>query len=179
MWRADREDVFMTMVYLVALGSTDVSSKLGAVIVGPDNEIRSTGFNGFPRGINDSNSDRQERPEKYYWFEHAERNAIYNAARMGLSTKGCVMYTNGVPCADCARAVIQAGIVRVVIDKRWDDQNPEKWAEHAKRSRTMFEESGVKLAVWAGVPLEIKGWRFGKEFVLHGAQEEDQVQNLQ
>ena len=54
--------------------------------------------------------ERQERPEKYYWFEHAERNSIYNAARIGVSTKGSKMYmTCGVPCADCARAIINAG----------------------------------------------------------------------
>jgi dCMP deaminase len=173
--RANREDIFMTMVHLVALGSHDESTKVGAVIVGPDHEVRSTGFNGFPRGVNDHDPARQKRPEKYYWFEHAERNAIYNAARMGLSTKGCVMYTNGVPCADCARAVIQAGITKVVVNERWEGQKPEQWVESCQIARVMFEEAGVELASWAGTPLEIKGWKSGKEFLLHGAQEEDQV----
>ena len=59
--------------------SKDKRTQIGAVIVGKNKEIVSTGYNSFPRGINDWDEERQERPEKYYWFEHAERNAIYNA----------------------------------------------------------------------------------------------------
>jgi dCMP deaminase len=140
------DDYFMNMVYLVAMKSKDENTHIGAVIVGPDKEIRSTGYNSFVRGINDSIPERQIRPEKYFWFEHAERNAIYNAARIGVSTKDCTMYTNGVPCMDCARAVIQAGIKRVVVDKQWDDNNVDVWIEQAKRSLQMFAESGVDIS---------------------------------
>jgi dCMP deaminase len=140
------DDYFMNMVYLVAMKSKDESTHIGAVIVGPDREIRSTGYNSFVRGINDSIPERQIRPEKYFWFEHAERNAIYNAARIGVSTKDCTMYTNGVPCMDCARAIIQAGIKRVVVDKQWDDNNVDVWIEQAKRSLQMFAESGVDIS---------------------------------
>ena len=69
--------VFYEMANLVAKKSKDQSTQIGAVIVGPDNEIRSTGYNSFPCGINDDLQERQERPEKYYWIEHAERNALY------------------------------------------------------------------------------------------------------
>lgn len=141
----DWDAYYMNMVYLVAARSKDASTHIGAVIVGPDKEIRSTGYNSFVRGINDDDPERQERPEKYYWFEHAERNAIYNAALAGISTKGCVMYTNGVPCMDCARGVVQAGIKEVVVDKQWNDNNYDMWLEHAKRSLDMFSEAGVKV----------------------------------
>lgn len=67
----------------VKLKSKDKYTQIGAVIVGKDGEIVSTGYNSFPRGLDDGLDYRQERPEKYYWFEHAERNAIYNAARIG------------------------------------------------------------------------------------------------
>jgi dCMP deaminase len=140
------DDYFMNMVYLVAMKSKDENTHIGAVIVGPDKEIRSTGYNSFVRGINDSIPERQIRPEKYFWFEHSERNAIYNAARIGVSTKDCTMYTNGVPCMDCARAIIQAGIKRVVVDKQWDDNNVDVWIEQAKRSLQMFAESGVDIS---------------------------------
>jgi len=155
----NREDVFMSMVYLLSMQSTDVSTHVGAVIVGQDNEIRSTGYNGFPRGVDDYNVQRQEKPLKYSWMEHAERNAIYNAARMGLSVKGCTLYTNGFPCADCARAIIQSGITTVVTDKEWDDHNPVRWAESMKISQDMFSESGVEHRVWTGEILEIIPWR--------------------
>lgn len=140
------DDYFMNMVYLVAMKSKDESTHIGAVIVGPDREIRSTGYNSFVRGINDSIPERQIRPEKYFWFEHAERNAIYNAARIGVSTKDCTMYTNGIPCMDCARAIIQAGIKTVIVDKQWDDNNVDVWIEQAKRSLQMFAESGVGIS---------------------------------
>ena len=62
------DDYFMTMVYLAAMRSKDESTHIGAVIVGPDNEVRSTGYNSFPRGMNDDIKKRQKRPEKYFFF---------------------------------------------------------------------------------------------------------------
>jgi dCMP deaminase len=157
------DDYFMNMVYLVAMKSKDENTHIGAVIVGPDKEIRSTGYNSFVRGINDSIPERQIRPEKYFWFEHAERNAIYNAARIGVSTKDCTMYTNGVPCMDCARAVIQAGIKRVVVDKQWDDNNVDIWLEQAKRSLQMFTESGVEVRYINFNLIELHKFRKGEK----------------
>lgn len=139
------DQYFMQFVYLAASKSKDHSTHVGAVIVGPDREIRSTGYNSFVRGINDDLSGRQDRPEKYFWFEHAERNAIYNTARMGLSIKDCVMYTNGVPCMDCARGIVQSGIKEVVVDEEWEDNKVEPWAEHVRRSLQLFEEAGVAV----------------------------------
>jgi dCMP deaminase len=105
---------FRNVAVLVATWSKDQSVGIGCVIVGPDHEIRSTGYNGFPRDIDDTVAERHVRPAKYLWTEHAERNAIYNAARVGLSTKNCIaILTCGAPCADCARAFIQAGIEAV------------------------------------------------------------------
>ena len=74
---------FLSMAKLIATWSRDRSTKVGAVIVGPNREVRSVGYNGFPRGVNDAIESRYERPGKYDWTEHAERNAIYNAARYG------------------------------------------------------------------------------------------------
>lgn len=151
----------MTMAYLVAMQSKDKRTKIGTVIVGPDNEVRSTGYNGLPRGCNDDLDERQQKPEKYYWFEHSERNAIYNAVRMGLSTKGCTLYTMGIPCADCARAIIQAGIIEVVVHKPWNSANTEKWSESAARSQQMFRETEVQLVEWDGKILEIEALQHG------------------
>ena len=110
-------------------------TQIGAVIVGKDKEIVSTGYNSFPRGIDDNIRERQERPEKYFWFEHAERNAIYNAARIGVSTKGCTMYLScGVPCSDCARGIINAGIVRIFCERAGYGAEGKKWDESAERS---------------------------------------------
>jgi len=141
---------FMTMVYLVAMRSKDESTHIGAVVVGSDNEIRSTGYNSFARGIRDDVKERQERPEKYKWFAHAEVNSICNAAMMGVSIKGCRMYTNGVPCNICSPLIINSGISEVIVDKVWDDNNYAQWIEEAERTKVMLEEAGVKLRFWEG-----------------------------
>ena len=138
-------DYFRNLAHNVKLKSKDERTQVGAVIVGKDKEIVSTGYNSFPRGIKDNIKKRQERPEKYFWFEHAERNAIYNAARIGVSTKGCTMYlTCGIPCSDCARGIINAGIIRIFCE-RASGPSSTIWSEHAERSWEMLEEAGVNV----------------------------------
>jgi dCMP deaminase len=113
---------WMDMAKLVAGWSKDRSRSCGAVIVDSRNVLVSIGWNGFPRGINDDVDVRHERPAKYLWTEHAERNAIFNAAANGHPTKDCVMYLPWYPCADCARAIIQSGISEIIcIEPDWDD----------------------------------------------------------
>jgi dCMP deaminase len=155
------DDYFMTMVYLAAMRSKDGSTHVGAVVVDDLNIVRSMGYNSFVRGINDEMPDRQVRPEKYFWFEHAERNAIYNAE---LSLRGCRMYTNGIPCMDCARGIVQEGIKEVIVDQAWDEANEEKWQEHAEKTLEMFEEAGVKVRYWEGNLVEIYKFRRGEKF---------------
>lgn len=142
MCRLTWDETFIQMADLVALRSKDQSSKLGAVIIGPDKEVRSTGYNCFPRGVNDNNPERQKRPLKYLWVEHAERNAIYNATRMGLSLKNCIIYSDWIPCCDCARAIIQVGISEVVIR---DEDVPDRWVDNFYQSLLMFKESNIKI----------------------------------
>jgi dCMP deaminase len=137
------DEYFINIAEQVKLKSKDIKTQIGVVLVGKDNSIVSTGYNSFPRGINDDIDERQERPEKYFWFEHAERNAIYNAARIGVSTLDTTMYmTCDISCADCARGIISAGITKVVFrtsKKEW----PEIWKQSAERSIQMFKEAGV------------------------------------
>lgn len=140
------KEYFRNIAHQVKLKSKDERTQIGAVIVGEDNEIVSTGYNSFPRGISDDVNERQERPEKYYWFEHAERNAIYNAARIGVSTKGTTMYlTCGIPCADCCRGIINAGITKIVCEVGEAGAKGPKWEESGKRSLEMFSEAGVTI----------------------------------
>lgn len=137
---------FINLAHAVKLKSKDNNTNIGVVIVGKDNEIISTGYNSFPRGINDDDPSRQERPEKYFWVEHAERNALYNAARIGVSTKDCTMYlTCDIPCAECARAIINCGITKIVCTM---GKGPTgiKWEESMKRSLLMFNEAGVTIS---------------------------------
>ncbi len=130
--------------------SKDRSTQVGCVIVGPDGEERSSGFNGMPRGVNDDVEERHARPEKYHWMEHGERNAIFNAARVGVPLKGCTLYVTSTPskftcCTDCARAIIQSGITRVVQEPLDVESDASKrWVESTERVVTMFKEAGVE-----------------------------------
>jgi dCMP deaminase len=146
----DWDQYFMSLTYLTSMKSKDTSTKVGAVIVGPDRELRSTGYNSLPRGMNDNILARYERPLKYSYFEHAERNAIYNAARIGVSCKNCVIYTSWCPCVDCARAVIQSGIVEVVVHKENPNNTNERWEESLQISKEMLAECGVTFREWSG-----------------------------
>ena len=137
---------FMEVAKLVRSWSKDPSTKVGAVVVGPDREIRSTGYNGLVRGVDDDNPERLERPTKYDFFEHAERNAIYNACLIGSSLKGCVIYVTAIPCPDCARAIIQSGI-KMVITYSPEESPCSKvgtWDDKIRYSKQMFAEAGVE-----------------------------------
>jgi dCMP deaminase len=137
-------EYFLGIAEQVKLKSKDESTQIGAVIVGIDNEILSTGYNSFPRGMDDSKIERQERPEKYFWFEHAERNAIYNAARIGVSLKNSTIYlTSGLPCMDCARGIVNSGIKKVDCKKICTTKNKDKWEESQQKSLELLRECDV------------------------------------
>jgi dCMP deaminase len=98
------------------------------------------------RGVDDNIGARHERPAKYSWTEHAERNAIYNAARLGISIQGCTAYINWFPCIDCARALVQVGISRLVALE--PDREDEKWGADFKFSQAMFKEAKLEVVLF-------------------------------
>lgn len=136
---------FLELATLVSGWSKDPSTKTGAVVVGPDKEIRATGYNGLVRGVADDIPERMERPTKYDFFEHAERNAIYNACLTGTQLKGCTIFCTLTPCTDCARAIIQAGIKEVITYEYIPNENDPKntWRDKLNYSAQMFAEAGV------------------------------------
>jgi dCMP deaminase len=141
---ADKWDVrFLEAATLFSTWSKDRSTKVGAVVVGPKKEIRAIGYNGFPRGVDDTIEERHDRPAKYMYTEHAERNAVYNACYTGTSLDGCTIYVTHPPCADCARAIIQSGIRRVVVPAENDLRA--MWKDSSDSAGDMFDDSGVKL----------------------------------
>jgi len=136
------KDTYFDLVDAIAKKSKDRSTKVGAVIVGPDQEVRYMGYNGFPRNVNDEVDERHQRPLKYKWTEHAERNAIYNAARVGIPLKGCSIYISYVPCTDCARAIIQSGINEVVCKTLTPLPG---WEEDQAIALEMMMEAGLTI----------------------------------
>ena len=134
---------FIELARHIAQWSKDPSTKVGCVVVGPDREIRSTGFNGFPRGIADTVARLADRDQKYPLICHAEENAIMHAARIGVALKGCVAYVTWPPCTRCARSLVQAGVGEVLFPADLDI--PERWRADFDLSMTMLNEAGVHI----------------------------------
>jgi dCMP deaminase len=145
---------FMRLAREISTWSRDPSSKIGAVLVNDDRRILSTGFNGFPRGIADTEERLNDREKKYPLIVHAELNVLLAALYNGVSVKDSTLYVYGLPiCSDCTKSVIQAGIKRVVICE--PQYAPEKWQNQwYKQSKPMFEEVGVDITYMDASTLE-------------------------
>ncbi len=134
---------FLELAKHISEWSKDPSTKVGCVVVGEDREIRSTGFNGFPRGIEDDSNRLEDREQKYPLICHAEENAIMHAARIGISLKGNTAYISWPPCSRCARSLIQAGVNEVVFPAGVDV--PERWRPDFDIAIAMMNEAGIAV----------------------------------
>ena len=132
---------FIDLARHISEWSKDPSTKVGCVIVGEDREIRSTGFNGFPRGIDDTSERLEDRNQKYPMICHAEENAIMHAARIGVSLKGTMAYVTWPPCSRCTRSLIQAGVSEVVYPS--NIQIPDRWQSDFDIASEMMSEAGI------------------------------------
>jgi dCMP deaminase len=129
----------LALAKLVATWSKDPSTGVGAVIVDSKHRIVSVGFNGFPRGVSDSDKTLLDREEKLRRTIHAEENALLFASR---PVEGCIIYVTHPPCARCAAKLIQAGIVRVVASTPANTFT-DRWGEDLCSAADMFKEAGV------------------------------------
>jgi dCMP deaminase len=135
----DWNDRFLNLAEHIANWSKDPSTKVGAVIVDDSRRIVSTGYNGFPRGVEDSDLRLQQREIKYEMIVHGEINAIVFANQ---NLQGCTLYTwPFMPCSRCAGIVIQSGIKTVVTLL---NDNP-RWQDSFRLTEKMFAEAGVEL----------------------------------
>jgi dCMP deaminase len=128
---------FLDLCEHVATWSKDPSTKLGSVIVDDKKRIVSVGYNGFPRGVEDFEERYEDRPTKYLFVAHAERNALDNAPMM---VDNCTMYVTLLPCNECAKSIIQKGITKVVT-YRPTREDVFNW----NITLTMFNEAGVDV----------------------------------
>lgn len=135
---------YLDLVDSVATRSLDPSTHIGAVLVTQSAETL-VACNDIPFYVKKT-PERNERPAKYLFYEHAERNVIYEAAREGIPTRQATLYTTGIPCADCARAVVQAGISHVVVWKRGSGlEATDRWYDSIKAGGEILRESGVSI----------------------------------
>ena len=143
------DERFMELAMHVADWSKDPSTKVGSVIVAPDRRIVSLGYNGFPRGVTDSEERLNDRPTKYAFVAHAERNALDNA---DITMRGCTLYVTLQPCADCTKSIIQKGITKLVcaVDKKKTDH----YNTFINYSLVMLNEAGVEVVLIDNTPLD-------------------------
>ncbi len=132
-----RTDYYMGFAEHAAKRSKD-STQVGAVLVGPEGEVRLTGYNGPPKGVKDY-PYRFDRPTKYLFASHAEMNVVAFAAREQIQTKGCKLYVTHRPCSACARLIIQSGICEVVFGPGQTSMPPEEM----EAAQAMFQEAYV------------------------------------
>lgn len=134
---------FMRVAREISTWSKDPSKQIGAVAVNADRRILATGYNGFPKGIEDIPERYEDRSIKYDLVVHAEMNCIYNATFNGISLKDATLYVFGLPvCHDCAKGIIQVGINKIVMSM---DDIPQKWLDSFEKSRRMFDEANVDV----------------------------------
>lgn len=140
---------FLLLAREISSYSKDPSTKVGAVVVNSLGQVVGSGYNGFPRGVSDDPLRYLDREVKYKFIVHAELNALLMA---GKEARGCTLYvwpTLGFPptCNECAKAVIQSGIQRVVgFARSFEDiRNRDKWLEAALVSEQMYQEADVEL----------------------------------
>lgn len=136
---------FLRLAEHVAGWSKDPSTQVGCVVV--DNEtrqVRGIGYNGFPRGVEDTRERYQDRAQKYPRVVHAELNAILNSHEPGR-LDSCTLYVTLPPCCECAKAIIQSGIWRVVVPKSLDAAAAARWESSMDVTVGMFQEAGVGL----------------------------------
>lgn len=134
------DETWINLCYEIAKRSKDRSTRVGCVIVNSKNIPISLGYNGIPRNCSDIIEKRHQRPQKYFYMEHAERNSIFNAAREGMSLDGCKIYIPCPPCVDCSRAIIQSGIIEIICDTLYV---PERWKVACDAGLEMLMEAGI------------------------------------
>ncbi len=135
------DEYFMGLAHLSALRSKDPNTQVGAAIVDENHRVVSVGYNGFPTGVSDDEFPWSREggvlESKYAFVVHAELNAILNSQR---SVRGCTIYVSLFPCNECAKAIIQSGIKKIVYES--DKYNG---VDTNIASKRMLKAAGVEL----------------------------------
>lgn len=154
MLKVEWEETFFEVAKTFAKRSKDRSTKVGCVIVDATNRIKSVGYNGFPRGVDDEKEILHERPTKYLATVHAEANAIAAAASMGISLTGCAAYVTLPPCAQCAGLLLNAGVreLNTLLPEKWvenkSDERVKMWIDSFRLSLSFFKEVGDVVRIY-------------------------------
>lgn len=138
------DDRIFDIAQSVATWSKDPSTKVACVAVDDSHRILSTGYNGFPRNIDDSPSRLTNRETKLIFTSHAEKNCIYNACFHGISLNDSSVYVYGCPiCFECAKGLVQVGVKSIKAKYPESYMKTEWYKQSQNISKTIFKEAGV------------------------------------
>jgi dCMP deaminase len=156
------DEYFLRLAYLVAQRSRDPKTRIGSVLT-RDNAIIATGYNSFPRLVQDLPERYENRELKRQMVSHSEENTILTSARLGVKTEGTTIFTFGHPCHICAKALIQGGVTHVVLHKQWPNMSfHPSWHQSFELADLLFKEAAVNVRFFDKV-LGVKGLLDGKE----------------
>jgi len=146
----DCREMLMMAYYQAKNFSDDPNTKVGAILVNPKGMVIGAGANRMSH-VSLVTPENLQAPAKYKLIEHAERDAIYSAARWTRDMlEGSIMFAFYACCADCARAIGLAGVKTLVIHKECMDKTPERWAEHVTVGHDILRRMGVEIVEWSG-----------------------------
>jgi len=142
------DEYFFRLAYVVAQKSHDPKTRIGSILV-RDKNVISTGYNSFPRLVNDSAERYNNRDLKRKIVCHSEENTILTSARLGINTSNTTLFTFGFPCCNCMKILIQGGVSDLVTHKQWPNliHSPE-WIESIELSRILANEAGINIRIF-------------------------------
>ncbi|MFZ3054869.1 MAG: deaminase [Minisyncoccales bacterium] len=135
--------------YLEAQKSTNISTQNSALLINDNENIILSAVNSFPNGIKETGERQNDKPTRYKYSVHAERNVIYLAANKGIKTEGLTMVCPWATCTECAQSIIQAGIKRLITHKQALEKSGH-WQEDMEFAFNMLREAGVEIIVFDG-----------------------------
>lgn len=148
--RPSWQEYFIGLAHAVSMRSHDLQTKHGCIITDSNNRILGVGYNGFPKGLNDSQLPKT-RPDKYPWMIHAERNALSNCT---IRPENGIAYVTGQSCNDCIMALWQEGVTKVFMKQGhgthlFDQEQKDRFDLFIKMSGMAIEYINPDLS-WLG-----------------------------
>ncbi|HNY35815.1 MAG TPA: deaminase [Candidatus Pacearchaeota archaeon] len=139
----------LKIAYEKAQKSTNISTQNAAVLIDNNQNIILSEVNSFPNGVNETKERQADKVVRFKYSVHAERNVIYSAAKKGIKTEGLIMVCPWATCSECAQAIIQAGIKKIVVHKQALDRNGH-WQDDIDFAFNMLREAGVEIVIFDG-----------------------------
>ncbi len=139
----------LKIAYIDAQKSTNISTQNAALLIDGNDNIILSATNSFPNGVDENIERQQDKTIRRKYSVHAERNVIYNATKHGIKTDGLIMVCPWATCTECAWAIIQTGIKKLITHKQALDRS-DSWKEDIEFAFNMLREAGIEIVIFDG-----------------------------